>query len=1020
MAPKAPLRYRWQGTALLRAGTLDSSDDLLDGLDLEDFGSIRRWLEAVWGQRRVRDVVGGVSPVLAEAVAKAAADDWEDERELRRTASALAVYLLRWQHRPTPLGGFAGTTAVRAGRGLRLSWGTEHQVRVRADAEWVADTILQLQSHREVLALLPVAANNTAIVRGARIVAPGVPADGHARLMPPVELSVSCTRPAAAALRAAREPLTYAALHNHLREGFPRASAQQVDDLLRELIAHHLLITSLWAPMTETDALGHVCTELEKAGAHGLADGDALQLVKSLTGVHEELSGVTLLPGLDAPVRQRMLSLSQVTPTPLVVDTALDCFLQIPRTVVDEVQKGVAVLSRVTPYPYGHPHWVDYHRRFRDRYGVGAVVPVMELVSGSGLGLPAGYLGAEERGPRVLTDRDKLVMALVQEAALEGRHEVVLDDRMVERLAAAAGTDEAFFVPQVEAAFEVHASTADGMAGGQFRAVITGVPRPGSSMAGRFVHLLAPHEAGRLAATYQGDPDTLTPQLSFPPRRRRSENVIRTPQLLPQVISLAEHPGPDSARLPLRDIAVTADARHLYLVHRITGQPITPRVLHALEAATQTPPLARFLAEVATSRYAAYRPFDFGAAAHLPFLPAIVYGRTVLSPARWRMKATDFPGRTASMDDWDDALLHWCKRLNVPLEVSLVEHDQRLPLDLVKGVHHHLLRTQLDRARHVELQAGPAADAHDWIGRGHELWMSFERTLPEPGPAGPRWVQGVPRAAADRQMPGAGELLHARLYANPHCQPEILDEHLPALLAALGNPTVWWFTRHRRPGSPDGAHHIALHVQVGPDSHAAAAEHVHDWGVRLHQAGLASHLTLADYQPQTGRFGHGTAMSAAHRVFAADSAAALTQIRLAHRSPAFAPSALAAASALDLITHLAPAPEDGYDWLIQHIPYGGSPLDRTVRDQVHHLTGAGGPAALAALPEGLALTAAWQTRAVALRTYADILTNPLHDCARSLLYLHHTRALGIDPAAEKLTLRLARAAAQRRTLGPAR
>jgi class I lanthipeptide synthase len=57
-------------------------------------------------------------------------------------------------------------------------------------------------------------------------------------------------------------------------------------------------------------------------------------------------------------------------------------------------------------------------------------------------------------------------------------------------------------------------------------------------------------------------------------------------------------------------------------------------VLHALEASVQTPPLARFLAEVASARCGIYGPFDFGAARTLPFLPRVRHGRAVLAPAR--------------------------------------------------------------------------------------------------------------------------------------------------------------------------------------------------------------------------------------------------------------------------------------------------------------------------------------------------------------------------------------------------
>ncbi|NED83972.1 lantibiotic dehydratase, partial [Streptomyces sp. SID11233] len=120
----------------------------------------------------------------------------------------------------------------------------------------------------------------------------------------------------------------------------------------------------------------------------------------------------------------------------------------------------------------------------------------------------------------------------------------------------------------------------------------------------------------------------------------------------------------------------------------------------------------------------------------------------------------------------------------------------------------------------------------------------------------------------------------------------------------------------REMARPDADQHLDLALLLSPDSYEVGARHVRAWADSLHTMGLASGLALAPYQPQTGRFGHGPAMDAAHQVFAADSAAALAQIQLTERPDAFAPQALAAASALRLVTHLAPDAAAAEEWLV--------------------------------------------------------------------------------------------------------
>ncbi|WP_030898821.1 lantibiotic dehydratase [Streptomyces sp. NRRL F-5126] len=1021
MAPRAVANYRWQGFAMLRATTSPAPADVPRTLDLDDATVTRGWLKHVWQRAEVRSALELATPALTAAIEAVSEGRQSDPRHVLRTALSTASYLLRWQHRPTPLGLFAGTAPLTVGSRPEVRWRNKHRVAIRPDAEWITDIIARLQRSPQLLRRLPLVANNAAHTRGDRLVAPGPPADGYARLLAPAEVSVRLTRPVATAMQTARSPITYRDLRARLRADFPQATDEKIDALLDSLIEQQLLITSLWAPMTTVDALQHLCRELDKRKADTVPEVRALVL--ALNAVREEISAQR--PELSGAgvraVSARMRDLSPVTSTPLLVDTAIDAEVQLPQAVVSEVQAAVSRLYRTTPQPYGYQHWREYHRRFRARYGVGAVVPVMSLVADSGLGLPAGYIGSE-RGlaPKPLTDRDEVLLAMVQQVLMDGRDELRLTDAMVDALEKAAGGDERLFVPRVEVAFEVHAPSSAALAGGDFDVLLTSVPRPGSSMAGRFAHILPPAQQDALAATYHGSPGALATQLVFPPRRRRNENVTRTPRVLPHVIELSGHHTTDETTIPLADVAVTADARTFHLVRLSTGDRIDVRVLHALEAGTQTPPLARFLAEVATARYAAYKPFDFGAAARLPFLPRVRYRRTILAQARWLLTAEDLPGRTASTAQWDKAFDAWRDRLRVPDRVAMLEYDQRLPLDMTHPVHRRLLRSALDNLRRLDLREVPANDAHGWIGRAHEVWLSLGLTQPEhtgaPEPENTKEPQQQhhSQAATESSAQRVGDFFHAQLHAHPGRYDEILSGHLPRLLAAFGDaPPTWWFTRYREMARPDADQHLDLTLQLPQGAYGAAAKHAREWAEALRNLGLSSGIALTAYHPQTGRYGHGAAMDAAHQVFATDSAAALAQIRLAERADAYSPQAIAAASALDLVTQLAPDAAEAEEWLVRNLPQGSGKLDRALRSQMLELAAADGRSALVALPGGPQVADAWRSRASALNVYRHALgreRDPL-TVARSLVHQHHVRALGVSPSAEATTLRLVRNAA---------
>ena len=1022
MASRSPAGYRWRAGALLRTTTAPDALDLPEDLDL--FGATavaqgRAWLAGVWQRAEVRDALSAASPVLCQQVEAVLAGKRSDPRRVRRAVLSVASYLLRWQRRPTPFGLFAGVAQARIGAVPQVSWGQKHRTMVRADAEWLTDVIARLEQCPRLLERLPVVANDSGHARGERYVAPGPPADGRAQSPAPIEVSVRRTRPVVAALDAARTPIKYGKLHALLTARFSTTATHRIDAMLRGLVTQNMLITCLRAPMTCLDALNHVCAELDTADAENIPD--VAELVHQLHVIRDEMSRQD--PAAPWSARsgliERMRTLSDIASVPLITDTAVDCDIQIPEQVAEEAQQAVNVLYRLTPYPSGYPQWRDYHARFRARYGAGAVVRVLDLVADNGLGLPAGYLGsAQGRAARHLTARDEKLLDLIQQAMLEGREEIVLTGPVIDDLAAGDDAD-VIPVPRAEVSVEIHAASLDDMARGSFRLAVTGAPRPGSSMAGRFAHLLSAESQARLADTYRAaDPQAVAAQLSFAPRRNRNENIVRTRRLLPQVISLAEHREPDENVIGLADLAVTADARRFSLIQLSTGRCVEPRVLHALEAGIQTPPLARFLAEIATARYAVYQAFDFGAAARLPYLPRVRYKRTVVSPARWLLSAHDLPGRDAAMDVWEARFETWRAKLRVPERVALGGHDQRLPLDLDHRLHRLLLRTRLDAARRLELREAPTPNDLAWLGRAHELLLPV--TLQEPTGSGPLPISRPVRAVTDDAgyLPGRSTILHAQIHAHPERYDDILIKYLPDLIEAFGAPLPWWFTRHRELTRPDADQHLALYLCLSePGTYGQAAERICDWADGLRHRRLISQLTLATYEPQSGRYGHGPAMDAVHEVFAMDSAASLTQIQMATLT-GMPPQALAAASMVDLAARFAASAEDGQRWLVRQVPHQHGRLDRTLRDQALDLADPHGPGTtLRSLPGGGDVAAAWQNRAAALRAYRGHLAtqrNP-DTVLRSLLHLHHVRAISVDPELERITDRLARTCALRHT-----
>lgn len=1009
--------YQCADTALLRTSTLGYLA-LPEWPDVPIESSVGTtawvpWLRAVWERNAVAGAIEHASPVLARQVEAVLVDQEPDVRQVRRTLLSVVRYVLRMNGRSTPVGLFAGISSVSFGTEATVAFGARHRAVARADAVWLVGVIASLESCRELLGRLPVMANSATFIRDDRLVVPYPPRsfvdDGSAS----AEVSVRRTEAVRLAVVAAQAPIRFDALADKLAADFPATPARTIEAMLVSLVTQHVLITSLRAPSRVTDAFRHLMEQLKDARADDIAE--VAQLVSDLSEIrialdlHNETDTVSVSRRIRSTLTERMSALVPVARRPLAVDLRIDCSLLLPRRVAVEAQAAASVLTRLSAYPFGTRAWADFLTRFFERYGVDSPVPLLDVVDPDiGLGFPAGYLGSGPEPHDPLTARHRRLLALAQAAALDGRLEVVLDEQLVGELAPA--DQEAVRVPRhVELCFHLQSPTLAALRRGDFELVVTSASRAAGTMTGRFLDLLEPPERERATAVFDqlaADPDDLAVQVCFQPLDPRNAHVTRAPEVLPAVISVAEHRPPDGRTIPLDDIAVMCDKHQLHLVSLSRGRRLSPTMLNALDLRAHTPPLVRFLVEVAKAQHAVFTGFDWGPAVHLPYLPRLRYGCTVLSPARWRLESAELPGPAAPWPTWSEAAAGWRERRRLPSTVFLVEGDHRLKLDLGMPAHLSILRAHLDRSRTVVLTEASTAPEHGWFGgRSHEIVTTLTAIQPSISPIIPLRTT-VTRGHG--HLPGAPPWLHVKLYGHPERVAHLLGRHLPVLLGAWESPPRWWYTRFR---DPDW--HLRLRIAVaGPAEFAVAAQRVARWADGLRLQGLVRDMQFASTYPETGRWGEGPSLEAAEEVFAADSAALLGQFAVSGRQH---PHVLAAAHFVSIACDFTGSTEAGMTRLLKQTD-AAPPVERALlKDAVRLADPADGWNTLKAEHRGQAITASWAARSRALAAYRHALIRAgdadLDKVLDSLLHAHHLRAFGIAPDSERVCRRLARAAA---------
>ncbi|MGC5264037.1 lantibiotic dehydratase [Streptomyces cyaneofuscatus] len=989
--------------------------------------SWRSWALEIWDVKEIASAIRHASPDLSREL-ETLKDVLADTESLRRIALTLLSYSLRLTHRATPFGLYAGIAAGRFGARTSVRWGSEHRTLTRPAGLWFATVVQQLEATPEVRQRLRLLTNNALRVRGERLVLPWQPRELQETGTAVREVSVRHTDAVRMVIQLARTPVAYGDLVRELGSGHLDLGARGAEELLDVLISQRMLLTSLEPSGTETDTLGYVVGELDRVGA--LPSGPAAEVALALREIHAQMRDLDDHDPLSEQADRRrtalvtrMRRIADET-APLAVDARLDAELVLPRAVAWEAEAAADVLARVTPEPRGTQAWLRYRERFCHRYGEGTLVALTDLLDPHcGLGLPEDFHGTARAPEPDTLHRDRLLITLAQRAWAAGE-DLVLDEDLIRQLTAGQAPTAAQDVPaHVELTASVHAASVQRLDAGDFTLAVRRTGRGwGHFSGGRLAALLtqdgSPSDLlGMLARRPTTVEDALPVQVSFPSLMPKASYITRTPRLISPLISLSEYRRADPDLIPLSDLAVTCHGERLHLVSLSRGRVLEAAIPHPLQLECQTPTVARFLDELQRGQSSRLigsignlDAWDWGAARHLAFQPRVRAGRSILSPAIWRLAHTGLPAASASSAEWEESFAALRERWRLPRHVYLERFDHRLRLDLEHPAHRVLLRSHMERPQFGQLALAEAEpdDAYGWCGgRPHEFVTYLASAAPaRPAPV----VHGAPIVRRDdAHLPGASRYLSVRLHCQPQVRRALLTEHLPSLAADLPR-CVWWVTAHDEGDRP----YTELTLRLPhPADAAGALSHLGQWTAYLTAAGVVGDIALVPYRPHLGLWGAGDALIAAENTLSADTAVIASQ--LARPSLQASQPALTAANVIAIASAFHEDSTEGMKWLVAQPKPGAAPsLPRPLLQQARRLAAPDdGWAGLRRIPVATGLIdGPWLQRHRALATHRKALrTSPTTDpdeVLRALLtaHLHHA-----GEASEGTAWRLARAIA---------
>lgn len=891
--PLLPVEELEAWSADLKAPACADGGEALREALAHDRALLRRRLQELLERPEVREAIFLASPDLAESLAQ-----WQREPESKkgqRTENGLVRYFLRMTSRATPFGLFSGCTSGAVGdrTAFTLDARATYERHSRLDMDYLFALCELLGQSRETRAEILFRPNTSLYETAGRLRYAEARLAGRMRRYHLVAVDNFDALQSTLDRAAGGARLGDLAAALVADDPDQEITLEDAEEFLHDLVDNQILLPDLALPVTGEESTPGLLKQLAELPStaearerlarteRALADIDAHGLGSEPDRYREIAAD---LEPLGAPVEMsRLFQVDMVKPAREVT---------LGRNVIDEVLRTVQLLHRLSAAKGDGP-LNDFRNAFRERYGEGREMPLLEVLDEeSGIGFDRSRNAAAEASPlltglffRPRSERTQItwsaqiayLLRRLSETLEAGGMEMQLTDA---DLAALEARERSPLPDALHVMGAVIAASREDVDRGDFRLLFENGGGPsGARMLGRFCHAddrVCSGVQEHLAAEEALQPDVLFAEVVHLPAGRTG-NILARPVLRGYEIPFLGRSGaPGERQIAADDLLVTVIGDRARLRSKSLGREVLPRLTTAHNTQNESLGLYRFLASLQGQGRERSLMWSWGPMDAMPFLPRVVSGKTVLARARWRLRKEDLkPLVAAAGADRFRAAQEWRRERRIPRFVTLVEGDNELLLDF-----HNVLGldsvVELIKSRDEILlsEVLPAPDelcAEGPEGRFfHEFVVPFVRRQPAVQSMGPL----APMPALRRSFPPGSEWLFAKIYTGTGTADRILREEIGPIAReaiAAGDARSWFFIRY---GDPEW--HLRVRFRGEPGRlRDAVLPRLGEAFDRLLAAGAAWKLQLDTYDRETERYGGDEGMELSEELFFHDSEAVL-------------------------------------------------------------------------------------------------------------------------------------------------
>lgn len=662
--------------------------------------------------------------------------------------------------------------------------------------------------------------------------------------------------------------------------GVPPKDAEQ---LLSELIAQQVLLPLSAPVLTADDTYRSFKRQLQGATIPSEA-GRALESLDRVVGVVRTADF--------RQIRERTETLfesSRPDRLPVQVDMRdVSGGVRVDAGIVAETMRCVHALWRVQP-PRPDGRIEHFRRSFEAQFGEAEVPLLLALDAEAGVGYgtnrydpPTITAGLQPGRASTETDtrfskRERVLLSeLVRSVGANGSP-ICLTDKLVDALA----SDQRPLPP----GFCTVISTLSGESGSATAPVLlhryTSGPS-GGRLFGRFSQadsslrswVKRQAEAEQLAYS-----DCVVAEVVHFPAPRSGNVARRAPLYEYEIPAWGSSGAPLANQILPSDLWVSVHSSRIVLRSRRLAREVVPVFTTAMNHSNSRLKVVQFLFDLALSTHSNGLRWDWGGLESSPFLPRVVYGRSIVAPAQWLLQAEELPPLPSEYDARAHAAISALReKRGIPRLCAMVEGDNLLPIDFSNPLSVEAALAQPCRSRSaVRLEELSFDGALPTIagkegGHIHEIAIPFVVSPERSRFSAFQEVRPVP-VRLQKHPPGS-EWLMVKLFVGPFVADRILLSALKPLIdrgSERGAFRRWFYIRY---GDPEW--HLRLRFNGEP------REIVGWWASEcipalrtLVDSSVIRRIEFGEYIPELRRYGGHEALSASEEIFHCTSSLAL-------------------------------------------------------------------------------------------------------------------------------------------------